>query len=735
MQATRSGHRTLNDYVHTLLRDIALWSCIVCAVYLFVALISYSPQDGGWSTAGPTHDIVNLGGATGALCADVLFFLIGLGAYCLPVMMIWSALFLFRRSELAPEVRLFWFALHWFGFFGATLAGIIWISLIVQIPSDILSLPNGLGGGLGLWGAQLSNEHLGPTGAKLLMASLLMITVPLIVNRSPIILIDTLGEFTLLIIRGISLPIRWCLPDTNLSGPEHPPPTTPPSSSESKPDHSDRIGLSQSAPPVDPHMNRADLLLLLKQQSDESTATSSIVTMPTPGTVDPVVYLTTPAEPPPRPDSFRPPLNLLETPHHIELPYSGAQLESLSCDIEKRLADLGILAQVVAVRPGPVVTLFELDLASTSDITKITNLTRSIARSLSKLSVRVTELPPPHVQGASIGLEISNDQHSIVGLRNILTTPHFQDAESCLTMAFGTDIGGQPVTEDISRLPHVLIAGVAGSGKTMILHGIVLSLLYKATPEQLRFIFIDPQGQGLTKYAGIPHLLMPVATERTTIVPILRWCLAEMERRYHAMASLGVRSIASYNRLIQEGELNQETSHYQATSKTAPKIDHEPLPALVIIIDSLADIIQIHQPVIDLLDRLTQKAQSAGIHLLLTAQRASDHVVPSLKTNIPARIAFKTASRLDSRAILEQAGAEYLLASGDLLYLAPGTSVAKRIHSAFIDDQDIQRVIDYLRPLGPPHYLDPIADHPLSSQTDSAQLQALRFPLELKTVP
>jgi S-DNA-T family DNA segregation ATPase FtsK/SpoIIIE len=413
-----------------------------------------------------------------------------------------------------------------------------------------------------------------------------------------------------------------------------------------------------------------------------------------------------------------PPLNLLDDPPPHEPAYSAEALEALSRLVEMKLKDFGIEAEVVAVQPGPVVTRFELRPAPGVKASQITSLQKDLARALSVLSVRVQEVIP----GKSVmGLEIANEKREVVTLGEILRSKAYDETNSPIALALGKDIGGQPMVADLARMPHLLIAGTTGSGKSVGINAMVLSLLYKSTAEHVRLIMIDPKMLELSVYEGIPHLLAPVVTDMKQAANALRWSVAEMERRYQLMAALGVRNIAGFNRKVKEA--NDEGKPIRDPVMTLkasndPTFDQStipnltPLPYIVVVIDELADLMMIvGKKLEELIARLAQKARAAGIHLVLATQRPSVDVITGLiKANIPTRIAFQVSSKIDSRTILDQMGAEALLGQGDMLYLPPGGGLPVRVHGAFVSDEEVHRVVDYLRQQGEPNYIEGILE-------------------------
>jgi len=397
-----------------------------------------------------------------------------------------------------------------------------------------------------------------------------------------------------------------------------------------------------------------------------------------------------------------------------------------------KLADFGITAEVTAVYPGPVITRFEIQPAAGVKVSRISNLAKDLARSLAVISVRVVEVIP----GKSVvGIEIPNEHHEIVNFREVLSSRTFDQSKSALTLALGHDISGQPVVADLARMPHLLVAGTTGSGKSVGVNAMLISLLYKSTPADVRLILVDPKMLELSVYDGIPHLLTPVITDMKDAANGLRWCVAEMERRYKLMASLGVRNLAGYNRKIQDAQkagtpladplwLPDQLSMTPVEEQTAPEL--EALPAIVVVIDEFADMMMIvGKKVEQLIARIAQKARAAGIHLILATQRPSVDVITGLiKANIPTRIAFQVSSKVDSRTILDQGGAEQLLGHGDMLYMPPGSSLSTRVHGAFVSDDEVHRVVADWKRRGEPAYIEGLLDEGSSTAVTPGELQS-----------
>ncbi|MBY6185589.1 DNA translocase FtsK 4TM domain-containing protein [Marinobacter hydrocarbonoclasticus] len=411
------------------------------------------------------------------------------------------------------------------------------------------------------------------------------------------------------------------------------------------------------------------------------------------------------------PTTPMPTLELLDRPNKAQNPISQDELDAIARLVEAKLLDFNVTANVVDVHPGPVITRFELDLAPGVKVSKITNLAKDLARALSAVSVRVVEVIP----GKSvIGLELPNKFREIVYLRDVLDCEQFDQAKSDLTMVLGQDISGYPVVVDLAKMPHLLVAGTTGSGKSVGVNVMILSLLYKSTPDDVRLIMIDPKMLELSVYEGIPHLLCEVVTDMKEASNALRWCVGEMERRYKLMSALGVRNLKGYNAKVLEakeaGEPIKDPFWQPEQSMATEAPDLEKLPAIVVVVDEFADMMMIvGKKVEELIARIAQKARAAGIHLILATQRPSVDVITGLiKANIPTRIAFQVSSRVDSRTILDQQGAEQLLGQGDMLYLPPGTGVPIRVHGAFVDDHEVHKVVADWSARAKPQYIDEI---------------------------
>ena len=407
-----------------------------------------------------------------------------------------------------------------------------------------------------------------------------------------------------------------------------------------------------------------------------------------------------------------PSISVLDPPRTNQKPgFSPERLREMSRLIVQKLADFGVKIEVTAVAPGPVITRFEIQPAPGVKASKISNLAKDLARSMAMVSVRVVEVIP----GKTVmGIEVPNEDRAVVALSEVLQSQDYDKSKSPLTMALGHDIAGNPVITDLARMPHLLVAGTTGSGKSVGVNAMILSLLFKATPEEVRLILIDPKMLELSVYEGIPHLLTPVVTDMKEAASSLRWSVAEMERRYMLMSAMGVRNIAGYNKKVNDAidagtpipdPLWNITESFDTTPPTL-----EPLPYIVIVIDEFADMMMIvGKKVEELIARIAQKARAAGIHMILATQRPSVDVITGLiKANIPTRIAFQVSSKIDSRTILDQGGAEQLLGHGDMLFMPPGNALPERVHGAFVDDDEVHRVVAEWKQRGEPDYIEEI---------------------------
>jgi S-DNA-T family DNA segregation ATPase FtsK/SpoIIIE len=665
------------------LRESAAIAIAVVALVMLVALASYSPSDSAFSYAGDSSVVHNRVGPIGAWCADLLFWPFGRPAFLFPVMLgAWSwNLFRNRKSEERSSrantaVRLAGFALVLVA--SCALAALHWT------PGD---LPNGAGGAVGKLVGEGLASGLQFLGATLLLIAAWMAGLSLAFGVSWLTVMDRIGQWTWGAIAWARS--RLATKHVVAEGRERKQARMEAAKTEQK----------KSATRAPPRIETTPSVVE-KSERVEKERQVPLFEAPKAGEL--------------------PPLKLLDDPPAHEPSYSSEALEALSRLVEMKLRDFGIEVEVVAVQPGPVVTRFELRPAAGVKASAITSLAKDLARALSVLSVRVVEVIP----GKNVmGLEIANEKREIVTLGEILRSKAYDDMHSPLALALGKDIGGQPMVADLTRMPHLLIAGTTGSGKSVAINAMVLSLLYKSTAEHVRMIMIDPKMLELSVYEGIPHLLAPVVTDMKEAANALRWCVAEMERRYRLMSALGVRNIVGFNRKVKEANEDGKPILDPVMLEMAandPTFDQSqipnlvPLPFVVVIIDELADLMMIvGKKVEELIARLAQKARASGIHLVLATQRPSVDVITGLiKANIPTRIAFQVSARVDSRTILDQMGAETLLGHGDMLYLPSGTSLPTRCHGAFVSDAEVHRVVNALKLDVPPNYIADVLSGP-----------------------
>jgi len=667
------------------LREAALWIFGGLAVMLLAALASYRPGDPGFSHVGEAARVGNLIGPVGAWLADLFFMLFGKPAYLFPIMLAFAGWLLFRTRR--SDAPLSWPLMAFRGAgFVLTLATSCGLATLHFDPGSLQYTAGGVVGssiGLGLAGA------LSFLGATLLLLALWLAGVSLFVGMSWLAVMDRVGRATLWLAERAVQQLRAV--QTWLAARRVKQVRQEVVKQESK-----RKAV-RAKPRIEPVINVVETSERVEKERQVPLF-----------------------EPPPATEL--PPLSLLDNPPDQAAGYSDEALEAMSRLVELKLRDFGVEVEVVEVHPGPVVTRFELRPAAGVKVSQITNLSKDLARALSAISVRVVEVIP----GKSVvGLEIPNESRELVTLGEILRSKAYDSMVSPLALALGKDIGGLPVVADLAKMPHLLIAGTTGSGKSVAINAMVLSLLYKATPDAVRLIMIDPKMLELSVYEGIPHLLAPVVTDMNEAANALRWCVAEMERRYRLMASLGVRNIGGYNRKVREAE-EKGRPIKDPTYVPPPLFDEDnppehpdlrPLPFVVVVIDELADMMMVvGKKVEELIARLAQKARASGIHLIVATQRPSVDVITGLiKANIPTRIAFQVSARVDSRTILDQMGAENLLGHGDMLYLPAGTGLPTRVHGAFVSDAEVHRVVQQLSRLGGPNYVEDLLNGPSGS--------------------
>ena len=666
------------------LREIGILSFFTGALFLLLALFTFNTGDAAWTHSSELTTITNCCGVLGAWIADVMLSLFGLSAYLFPFIITWHGYLVFAEPRFSEEkLSLYLRSL-------GSLALIVSSAALsyLYIYRVGVQLPGTTGGYLGQEIGDKTLVLFGNSGATLFLIMLFLSGLTLTTNLSWLSLIDAIGRYCVLFYQFIAYGF-------NYSGHRRSTVTVQIDDEIYQPT---AIQKQPNNPKKDSIKSTPSITLPQVEENVESN------------------FKTTTNQAPPKyiaSEGVLPSLALLDERDTRVVGYSETELEEMSRLVEAILADFNVAVTVVGFYPGPVITRFELQPAAGVKVSRISTLSKDLARALSVTSVRIVEIIP----GKSVvGLEIPNRAREMVTLRELLVSPNFVNAKSMLTLAMGKDIAGAPMVADLGKMPHALVAGTTGSGKSVAINTMILSLLYKATPEEVRMIMIDPKMLELSVYEGIPHLLTPVVTDMKEASNALRWAVAEMERRYKLMSKMGVRNLAGFNQLIDDAAARGETIRDPMYQILNPFEDGESfpvltkLPSIVIVIDELADMMMIvGKKVEELIARLAQKARAAGIHLILATQRPSVDVLTGLiKANVPTRISFQVSSRIDSRTILDQGGAETLLGNGDMLFLPSGTSIPIRAHGAFVDDHEVHRVVEFLKQTAPPNYLEDI---------------------------
>ncbi|MCX7190353.1 MAG: DNA translocase FtsK 4TM domain-containing protein [Methylotenera sp.] len=674
VNARRAAEVTKSQAVSAKLVREAWWLVLVLVgLFIAVILFTYHPEDPSWShMAADNAAIHNSGGNVGAWLSDMMLYLFGFSAWWWAVLAFYAMWLVYLKLEVVDASEKPFLLFNFIGFVILLMASCaLEAGHLISLPA---TLPIDPGGMLGATVDGLLRAMFGYVGSSMFLLLMFVVGFSLFTGWSWIMLTEKFGAG--LITSYEFIKYKWQ-------------------------DWQDRkagraVGLE-----------RAEFVEIERKRVEDR---------PPVFIEPPVLEITQSARVQKEkqvplfeslPDSTLPPIHLLDDPSGaVELP-SAETLDFTSRLIERKLMDFGIEVKVLTAQPGPVITRFELEPAAGVKGSQVTNLIKDLARALSVVSVRVVETIPGKT---CMGLELPNPKRQIVYLSEIMGSQAYADVKSPLAICLGKDIAGKPAVADLAKMPHVLVAGTTGSGKSVAINALILSWLYKADASQVRLILIDPKMLELSVYEGIPHLLAPVVTDMRQAASALNWCVAEMERRYKLMSMLGVRNLAGYNQKIRD------------TDKAGEKIPHpfsltpdepEPLiemPLIVVVIDELADLMMVvGKKVEELIARLAQKARASGIHLVLATQRPSVDVITGLiKANVPTRISFQVSSKIDSRTILDQMGAEALLGQGDMLYMPPGTGYPVRIHGAFVSDQEVHKVVNYLKSQGEPNYIEGI---------------------------
>ncbi|WOH38352.1 DNA translocase FtsK 4TM domain-containing protein [Thalassotalea fonticola] len=768
MDATLAAKESIKLTGTQRLLEAGLIFTSIFSLYLIIALISFDPADPGWSQTAYHATVNNAGGAFGAYLSDIFLFAFGTVAYSLPFVIAIIGWLLFQRIHYLLEIEFFTLGLKFIGF----MMFYIGLTSIASMNFDDV-FDFSAGGIVGDYISYSLLPYFNFIGSSLLFLVLTCSGFVLLTGLSLFTIIDFIGEHVIklvLLIKSLligfkqhfnSTPVvkgkvkkKTVVTDEESTTTDNSPQSDVDSTLDSAFDDQadlaaqlfgsanstldiDKNGRSEPVIADDGFVEIDDLIdepmianldenigehevdAAFKSVDKIDVEDDDIIESKSLSTVNKTDNVE--QENPLERYKGMPTIDLLDKPNRTKNPISQEELDLVSRLVETKLLDYGVICQVVDVYPGPVITRFELDLAPGVKVSKITNLSKDLARALSAASVRVVEVIP----GKSvIGIEIPNKHREMVRLSEVIESDIFVNSKSSLTMVLGKDIAGDPIIADLAKMPHLLVAGTTGSGKSVVVNVMIVSMLYKSTPDDVRFIMIDPKMLELSVYEGIPHLLSEVVTDMKDAANALRWCVGEMERRYKLMSALGVRNLTGYNQKIlaakDKGEAIVDPLWKPGDSmeETAPEL--EKLPSIVVVVDEFADMIMIvGKKVEELIARIAQKARAAGIHLILATQRPSVDVITGLiKANIPTRMALTVQSRIDSRTILDQQGAEQLLGNGDMLFLPQGTSVPLRAQGAFVDDHEVHAVVNDWKARGKPRYIEEI----LSGDTSEEML-------------
>lgn len=706
--ATPNPEPIWRQQLHYRLKEGALIAMGALCLYLWMALLTYDQADPGFSHTSNVEQVQNAAGRAGAFFADVLFMVLGYFAYIFPLLLAIKTWQIFRERHQPWQ---------WSGWlFSWRLIGLVFLVLSGAALAHIHfhsapSLPASAGGALGESLGDLAKNALNVQGSTLMFIALFLFGLTVFTDLSWFKVMDITGKITLdlfELFQGAAN--RWWA------------------------GRNERKRLVAQLREVDEQVHdvvapvvpdRREQLKAKERIIERDTALSKHVAereqhvppviMPAPAKApEPSKRVQKEKQAPLFVDSAiegtLPPISILDPAEKKKVNYSPESLAGVGHLLEIKLKEFGVEVSVDSIHPGPVITRYEIQPAAGVKVSRIANLAKDLARSLAVTSVRVVEVIPGKT---TVGIEIPNDDRQIVRFSEVLSSPQYDEAKSPVTMALGHDIGGKPVITDLAKMPHLLVAGTTGSGKSVGVNAMILSILFKSGPEDAKLIMIDPKMLELSIYEGIPHLLCPVVTDMKDAANALRWSVAEMERRYKLMAAMGVRNLAGFNRKIKDAEEAGEPI-YDPMFKRESMDDVPPLlktlPTIVVVVDEFADMMMIvGKKVEELIARIAQKARAAGIHLILATQRPSVDVITGLiKANIPTRMAFQVSSKIDSRTIIDQGGAEQLLGHGDMLYMPPGTSLPIRVHGAFVSDEEVHRVVEAWKLRGAPDYNDDI---------------------------
>jgi S-DNA-T family DNA segregation ATPase FtsK/SpoIIIE len=675
LKSAAAGAPPLPGRVARLLRESRWLALSVVAAYLVLILATYHRGDPGWSHSVAADRVHNAGGQVGAYLADLLLYLFGVSAWWWVLLLVYAVVWGYRRLDGSSisDHRPFIVALAGFS---VLLVGSTGLETL-RFHTLKASLPLAPGGMLGAVVGEVADVTFGYTGATLLLLAAAMIGLSLFTGISWLSVMERLGAAVeTAFLKAVEL---WQRRADRKAGEIA-------TVAREAAVEEDRKRIVEHHEPIRIEAPVREIPKSERVIKEKQAPLFQDL-----------------------PDTPLPPLALLDEPPADQEAIGPETLEFTSRLIEKKLRDFGVEVKVLAAYPGPVITRYEIEPAVGVKGAQIVNLVKDLARALSVVSIRVVETIPGK---SCMGLELPNPRRQTVRLTEILGSKAYHDLHAPLALALGKDIGGNPVVVDLAKMPHLLVAGTTGSGKSVALNAMILSLVYKSEPREVRLIMVDPKMLELSVYQGIPHLLAPVVTDMKQAASALHWCVGEMDRRYKLMSWVGVRNLSGYNHKVADAEKRGEPLKDPTTIETENPVPLAKLPHIVVVVDELADLMMVvGKKVEELIARLAQKARAAGIHLILATQRPSVDVITGLiKANIPTRIAFQVSSRVDSRTILDQQGAEALLGQGDMLYLPPGTGLPQRVHGAFVADQEVHKVVDYLKQQGEPDYVEGVLD-------------------------
>ncbi|MBA6066124.1 DNA translocase FtsK [Pseudomonas mosselii] len=696
--------------LHYRLKEGALIAVGALCLYLWMALVTYDTADPGFSHTSNAEQVQNAAGRAGAYFADILFMVLGYFAYIFPLLLAIKTWQIFRERHQPWQWSGWLFSWRLIGLVFLVLSGAALAHIHFHPPA---SMPFSAGGALGESLGDLARNLLNVQGSTLMFIALFLFGLTVFTDLSWFKVMDITGKITLdlfELVQGAAN--RWW---------------------EAR---NERKRLVAQLREVDEQVDEV-VAPVVADKREQVKARERIIERDEALTKHiaqreqqpaPVINLPTPSVKAPEPskrvmkekqaplfvdsavEGTLPSISILDPAEQKKVEYSPESLAAVGHLLEIKLKEFGVEVSVDSIHPGPVITRYEIQPAAGVKVSRIANLAKDLARSLAVTSVRVVEVIPGKT---TVGIEIPNENRQMVRFSEVLSSAQFDENKSPVTLALGHDIGGKPVITDLAKMPHLLVAGTTGSGKSVGVNAMILSILFKSGPEDARLIMIDPKMLELSIYEGIPHLLCPVVTDMKDAANALRWSVAEMERRYKLMAAMGVRNLAGFNRKIKDAQEAGEIIHDPLYRRES--MDDEPpalktLPTIVVVVDEFADMMMIvGKKVEELIARIAQKARAAGIHLILATQRPSVDVITGLiKANIPTRMAFQVSSKIDSRTIIDQGGAEQLLGHGDMLYMPPGTSLPIRVHGAFVSDDEVHRTVEAWKLRGAPDYNDDI---------------------------